>query len=158
MLLLKESTREEIIILHDSYYCSSEPDAPKYLFHNLSSTEQMRVINDWGTENYLSLFDGGKLVGFIGHFPDEDFDNVNLFYVVIPSERGNGYLSKMLEAFKEYASINYYEYKKIRTLTRAKNFPSIKGLEKSSFVHQGEFREQCDPDIVYEEHFFKIQP
>lgn len=156
MVLRIQSLKEgEWVLLHDFYCESSEPDAPKNKFENLSAEEKIEAATHYRSDKFKSVLKDGVLIGFVGFFPDDD-DNINLFCVVSPENRGKGYFSMILKSSLDYCRTHFVDYKYIRGLTRKENAPSIRGLERFSFVKKGSLVEEMQPDITYEEYLLPI--
>lgn len=155
-LKFRKTTFEEIVLLHDFYFNSSEPDAPKSKFENLSQEEKSSVCKQFPAENYLSLFKDNDLIGFVGFFPDDDL-NVNIFYVLSPLHRGKGYFRDLLNISIMHCRVTFPEFQCIRALTRLQNLASIKGLEGCSFVRRGQIIEVVQPSVSYEEYIYQIK-
>lgn len=156
MVLRIQSLKEdEWVLLHDFYCKSPEPDAPKNKFEHLSAEEKIEAAAQYCSDNFKSVLKDGALIGFVGFFPDDD-DNINLFCVVSPEYRGKGYFSTILKSSFDYCRIHFVGYKYIRVLTRKENSPSIRGLERFSFVKKGSLVEEVQPDVVYEEYLLPI--
>lgn len=156
-LKLKQPTNEECILFHDFYSESSEPDAPKKKFEYLTDEEKSVALDQFHPEDHISAFEGNNLIGFAGISPDDKSINVDIFYIISPLFRGQGYLSKLLEALVNHCQENYKDYKFIRALTLKENIPSIKGLLKASFVCKGEYIEEVQPDVKYQKFLFQLQ-
>lgn len=154
-LRIQNLKNDEWILLHDFYCESPEPDAPKNKFENLSGKEKLEAVSHYNSDNFKSIFSKNGLVGFVGFFPDDDY-NINLFYVISPEHRGKGYFSEILRLSTDYCRTQFVGYKYIRALTRKENTRSIRGLERFSFIRKGSLIEECQLDIVYEEFLFPI--
>lgn len=154
-LKFQNTKADELILLHDFYFESSEPDAPKKKFHNLSKEEQSLVRSKYHLGQIRTVFDENRPVGFVGFYPD-DADSVNIFYVISPAERGKGYLAEILKLSVEYCRKKFSSYQYIRALTRDQNIPSIKGLRQSGFIRKGSVVEEIQSDIIYEEYLLHI--
>lgn len=152
----KKTTDEETVLLHDFYFSSVEPDAPKSLFKNLNDAEKSQAFNQFPVENYFTLVKEKELVGFVGFFPDDDL-NVNIFYVLSPDHRGKGYFKEILDLSIDYCQKHFSQFNNIRALTRKQNLASIKGLERCCFERQGQVIEEVQPDVAYEEYVFPIR-
>lgn len=155
-LFLRKPTDSEVILLHDCYFNSSEPDAPKKLYVDLNVHEKAEVFRQFDSEFHLAVIDGEKTIGFVGVYPDDDFLYVGVFYVIAPLYRGKGYFSPMLFALVKYCKEEYSNYKFVRALTRKNNIPSIKGLINASFERNGECLQELDFPVTYEEYLLPI--
>jgi RimJ/RimL family protein N-acetyltransferase len=156
VLNFKKTTVEEIALLHDFYFESSEPDSPKSNYDNLSSEEKSAVPSQFPVGNYLSAMKENELIGFVGFFPDDDL-NVNIFYVLSPRYRGKGYFRELLNLSILHCRNVYSDFKYIRALTRLQNLASIRGLERFSFIRRGQITEEVQPDVPYEEYVYRIK-
>ncbi|MNJ93362.1 hypothetical protein D3C87_110420 [compost metagenome] len=152
---IKKATKDESILLHDFYFESSEPDAPKKAFAELDAQEKEMALAHFSPDFYLAVHNENGVVGFLGLFPD-DFDNINIFYVISPDHRGKGYLVRFLELARLYCRDHFPEYKYLRALTRKSNVPSIRALENAAFVRRGECVEEVMPEVTYEEYLLLI--
>lgn len=150
-LHLRRPQKSELILLHDSYFESAEPDAPKKPFALLSMQEKEAVSSQFDPDFHFAVCDGDMVVGFVGIYPDDEFMNIGIFYVLIPDHRGKGYFSLVLESLVAHCRQNYSNYRFIRALTRKNNLASIKGLLAASFVRKGECVEELDQPVAYEE-------
>lgn len=149
---LKEN---EWVLLHDFYSETPEPDAPKKKFSYLSPKEKEAAAQQYKIDSFMSVWNDDLLVGFVGFFPDDN-KNINLFCVVAPEQRGKGHFSKILKASLNYCRVQFSDYKYIRGLTRKENRPSIRGLEKFSFIRKGSLVEEVQPGVIYEEYILPI--
>jgi RimJ/RimL family protein N-acetyltransferase len=107
-------------------------------------------------EDHFVVYDSDNLIGFVGLIPDDEEVILNVFYIISPEFRGNGFLVKILDLLKEYCRTNFQNYKSLSTLTRKTNLPSLKGLIRSSFVRVGEYVEESQPNVKYEEYVFGL--
>ena len=153
-ITLRKPSPSEIIKLHDSYFESSEPDAPKKAFADLNSEEQIAALNAFSAEKHLTALYEGHVVGFVGLYPDDEFDYLHIFAVIPPEHRGKKYFSFILASTLDYCSNHYNEYKFIAALTRKTNLPAIKGLQACAFAYEGTDTQKLgkDPDdiVTYE--------
>lgn len=154
-LILQSLKENEWILLHDFYCESPEPDAPKCKFENLSEEGKIEASAQYCSDSFKSVYNGQLLIGFVGFFPDDN-ENINLFCVVSPEYRGNGYFSAILRSSIDYCRTQFVDYKYIRGLTRKENKASIRGLERFSFVRKGSLTEEVQPEVVYEEYLLPI--
>ena len=150
----QNTTSDELILFHDFYHDSSEPDAPRAKFQNLTKEEQNLSYSKYTLNQIRTVVDDDRLIGFVGIYPDDD--DVNIFYVVSPEERGKGYLVKILSLMIEYCHKEFSTYRQIRALTRAQNISSIKGLKRTAFLRKGSVIEDTQPDVTYEEYIFPL--
>lgn len=155
-IVLKEPSLGELIVLHDSYFESAEPDAPLKRFSEMSHLEQQAALVQFAPEFHFTAWCGDDVVGFVGVYPDEESVNVGVFYVIHPAFRGQGYFSLLLEALVNHCRQSHSGYKFIRALTRKSNLASIKGLLKASFVRKGECVEELSVSVLYEEYILPI--
>lgn len=155
-LYLRKPTDSEIILLHDCYFDSFEPDAPKKRYVDLNAQEKAEVFLLFDSDFHLAVIDGEKVIGFVGVYPDDHFLYVGVFYVIDPLHRGKGYFLSMLFALIKYCKEEYSNYKFVRALTRKNNVPSIKGLIKASFERKGECVQELDSPVTYEEYLLPI--
>jgi RimJ/RimL family protein N-acetyltransferase len=146
---------EEWILLHDFYFDSPEPDAPKNKFENLDEHQKKLAAEQYNSDHFKSVWIADALIGFVGFFPDDD-DNINLFYVVSPPQRGKGYFSLILKSSLDYCRQHFADYKYMRALTRKENKASTKALERFSFTRNRSVTEEVQPDISYEEYLLPI--
>lgn len=147
---------DEWIYLHDFYCESPEPDAPEKKFELLNSEEKKKAKKQYCSDQFMSVLKNDTLIGFLGFFPDDE-ENINLFCVIAPEHRGRGYFSEVLKLALNFSRNHFGSYKYIRGLTRKENAPSIKALERFSFVRKGCVIEEIQPDIVYEEYLLPIK-
>jgi len=154
-LKIQNLAEGEWVLLHNFYCESPEPDAPKNMFENLSAEEKIEAAAHYCSDNFKSVLHADVLIGFVGFFPDDD-ENINLFCVISPEHRGKGYFSKILRSSLDYCRTYFVGYKYIRGLTRKENAPSIRGLERFSFLRKGSLVEAVQPDVVYEEYLLPI--
>ncbi len=159
-IALKEPSDAEIILLHDSYFESPEPDAPKKLFANLTNEEKLKALKHYSKENHRTIYLKNKVIGFVGLYPDEKIESINVFAVIIHEHRGKGYSSLILNPLIAHCQMQHPQYKQIRTLTRRSNVAAIKGLNSLSFKHVGaqieEYSESPDGDVKYEEYILLL--
>lgn len=153
---LRQTTFDELILLHDFYHESPEPDAPKQKFADLDKAQQDIALAQFPVSNYQSFESNKRLLGFIGFFPDDDL-NINIFYVLSPQERAKGQFSKLITLAIEYGLEKFPECQNLRALTRKQNTFSIKGLERACFVRRGSLIEEVQPDIIYEEYILPLK-
>lgn len=153
--MLQNLKENEWILLHDFYCESSEPDAPKCKFENLSEEGKLKASAQYCLDNFKSVYCEKLLIGFVGFFPDDN-ENINLFYVVSPEYRGKGYFSAILRLSLDYCRAQFVDYKYIRGLTRKENKASISGLERFSFIRKGSLIEEAQLNVVYEEYLLQI--
>lgn len=155
-IVLKEPTLGELIVLHDSYFESGEPDAPLRRFSEMSEVEQKAALIQFAPEFHFTAWVGGDVVGFVGVYPDESFHNIGVFYLIHPAFRGKGYFSSLLMALVAHCREQYPKYKFIRALTRKENVASVHGLLRASFICKGECVEELHVPVVYEEYLLPI--
>src|SRR5688572_13864807 len=122
----KTPTPQELVLLHDFYFRSTEPDAPTKIFSSLDSEETAEALAQYNSESHLVAREGERVLGFVGIFPDDESMFVGIFYVIDPIYRGMGYLSPILNALAIHCREKYPDYKFIRVLTRKENLASIK--------------------------------
>lgn len=157
-LILRRPTLLEMIQLHDFYSESKEPDAPSRVFSDLNSGEQEKALNLYNLDRHFTVLDSENTVGFLGLFPDEDFEFIHLFYLVVPEFRGKGFLTQILNLAKEYCQLNYSQYHSIRALTLPDNIASVKGLQRSNFTRSRSVTEElASGDVQYEEYLLPLQ-
>lgn len=152
----RKTQDDEIVLLHDFYFASSEPDAPTSLFQNLNEAEKSKVIIQFPVESYFTFYKDKELIGFVGFFPDDN-SNVNIFYVLSPEQRNKGYFKELLKIVIGHCQSEFAGFEFIRVLTRLQNTASIKGLQSGSFVYQGQIIEGVQPDVIYEEYIYPIK-
>ncbi|WP_374079716.1 GNAT family N-acetyltransferase [Bdellovibrio bacteriovorus] len=155
-VVLKEPTLSELIVLHDSYFESGEPDAPLSRFSEMSEVEQKAALIQFAPEFHFAAWVDRDLIGFVGIYPDEEFNNVGVFYLIHPSFRGKGCFSSLLTALVEHCRKRYPKYKFIRALTRAENVASVRGLLRASFLRKGECIEELHISVTYDEYLLPI--
>ncbi|WP_413944521.1 GNAT family N-acetyltransferase [Bdellovibrio sp. HCB-162] len=155
-IVFKELTLGELIILHDSYFESGEPDAPLKRFSEMSPLEQKLALEVYSPEFHFAAWSGEKLIGFVGVYPDKEPINVGIFYIIHPSFRGQGYFASLLEALIAHCRSKYPHYKYIRALTRKENLASVRGLSKASFTYNGECVEELPQLVSYSEYLLSI--
>jgi len=155
-LKFRKTTVDEIVLIHDFYFLSPEPDAPKARFESLSPQEQNAVFLQYPVESYLSVINENEVIGFMGFFPDDDL-NVNIFCVISPENRKKGFFSKILSLSIDYCRHNFSDFLYIRALTRKENCASVEGLKRSSFIRKGEVIEEVQPNVSYEEYIYPIK-
>jgi len=152
----RQTTADEVVLIHDFYFSSPEPDAPKALFNSLSQEEKNAVFLEHPIQNYLSVIIGNKVIGFVGFFPDDEM-NINIFCVISPGNRKKGFFGKILSLSIEHCRRNFSDFLNIRALTRKENHAAIRGLESHEFVRKGEVIEAVQPNILYEEYIYPIK-
>ena len=155
---LRKPTKTELVLFHDLYFETSEPDAPKAPFASLSEAEKEQALRHYNPENHFTVLHGDKLVGFAGLYPDDEQVDVNVFYIVVPAFRGQGYLSKILTLLRHQCQEHYPDYHYLRALTQKKNVPSLRALMRASFVRVGEYTEEDHPEVLYEDYVLEIHP
>ena len=154
-LRLQIPLKQELILLHDFYNDSPEPDAPRKKFNDLSKDEQNLALKNFNSDSHRAVFDESVLIGFFGFYPDDD-SNINIFSVIDPNFRGKGYFIPMLTIAIAYVKFNFKDYKYLRALTRKNNKAALKGLLKSGFHYKGQLTEEVQPDVCYEEYIYEI--
>lgn len=159
-IVLKEPSHTETILLHDSYFESPEPDAPKNLFANLPDEEKLKALKHYSKENHRSIYLNNKVIGFVGLYPDEKLESINVFAVIVREHRGKGHSALILKPLIAHCKMQHPQHKQIRTLTRKSNVAAIKGLKSLSFKHVGahieEYSESPDDDVEYEEYILLL--
>lgn len=158
MLELRKISESELQIMHDAYFASGEPDAPEKRFHDFSLLEQKDILRDYQSKLYFSVFQKTDLVGFAGVFPDGELVDVNIFYVILPKFRGQGFFAEILEALISTAKVKFPNYHYLRALTRDKNLASVRGLERAGFRCDGSLLETEDQDLNYKEYLLELSP
>ena len=160
-VVLKKTTDQEVIQLHDIYAFSPEPDAPERQFADLTDEEKQKALNAFRPKNHLTVWYNNEIVGFVGCYPDEKFIDINIFAVIVPIHRGKKYFSLALQALIEYCRSQHSKHKQIRSLTRKSNIPAIRGLKSLSFnyagVHTEEYDDKPENDVEYEEYTLSVK-
>ncbi len=143
---------DEVQLLHDFYFESSEPDAPKTRFAELTSELQSKVLSHYKLDQHYAVLLKEDIVAFFGLYPDAENSYLNIFYVLDPKLRGQGLFQSVLEALIQFCKDNGMS--SLRAVTRAENTASVKGLLRASFVHAGHHTEEYsdDPkdDVLYD--------
>jgi RimJ/RimL family protein N-acetyltransferase len=153
---LTKASVEEIVILHDSYFQSAEPDGPKSAFAALSALEQKEVFKEFEPDFYFTAREGDKIIGFVGIYPDEECIHIGIFYVVAVPFRGRGYLAPLLVALVQRCRQQFPKHQFIRALSRKENLASIKGLQKQNFVRNGHCVQDVGEKVSYEEYLLRV--
>ncbi len=159
-VILKKITHLEVIQLHDSYALSTEPDAPKIPFADLTDEEKQKALKHFSLETHFTVCDNDEIIGYVGITLDGKLTDINIFAVMLPIHRGKKYSALALPVLIDYCRSQYPEYKQIRSLTRKDNLPAIKGLKSLSFIYKGVHVEEYDHDpkndVEYEEYILPI--
>ena len=159
-IILKKITHLEIIQLHDSYAESTEPDAPKMPFSNLTDEEKQKVLKQFSLDTHFTVCYDNEIIGYVGITLDGKLIDINIFAVMLPIHRGKKYSALALPALIDFCRSQYPKYKQIRSLTRKHNIPAIKGLKSFSFIYKGVHVEEYDDnpknDVEYEEYILPI--
>lgn len=150
---VRKINESEVIQLHDFYFESSEPDAPKDTFSNLMEKEKIKARTRYSLDTHYIVLNKTEVIGFFGlylHFGSQD---LNIFYVMNPALRGRGFFIKFLHSLIDYVRSNFVSCKKLIALTRTSNYPSVRGLERALFVysdtHTEEYSDDPNDDVVY---------
>lgn len=154
---LRRPTAEELISLHDLYALSNEPDAPRSVFADLTPDEKTAAHNLYEPDFHFSVYSGDFNIGFVGIYPDDDFIYVGLFYILKPEHRHQGYFAPLLRAVIKYAQENYPDYRFLKAFTRKENKPSVQGLLRCSFIHEGEEVQNVGQRIIYQKYLFPLR-
>ncbi len=64
-LTIRQLAKEELILLHDAYFQSAEPDAPKQSFAQLTGSQKSEVSRQFDCETHFSIRDKEEVIGFI---------------------------------------------------------------------------------------------
>ena len=159
-VLLKKITQLEVIQLHDSYAESTEPDAPKKPFADLTDDDKQKALKHFSLDTHFTVCYDDEIIGYVGINLDGKFTDINIFAVMLPVHRGKKYSALALPVLIEFCRSQYPDYKQIRSLTRKNNLPAIKGLKSLSFIYKGVHVEEYDNDpkndVEYEEYILPI--
>ena len=159
-IVLKKVTHLEVVQLHDSYAASTEPDAPKMPFANLTDEEKQKALKHFSLDTHFTVCYDDEVIGYVGFTLDGKLIDINIFAVMLPIQRGKKYSALVLPALIDFCRSHYPEYKQIRSLTRKHNIPAIKGLKSLSFIYKGihveEYDENPKNDVEYEEYILLI--
>jgi RimJ/RimL family protein N-acetyltransferase len=160
-VILKKITQLEVIQLHDSYAASTEPDAPRMRFADLTDEEKQTALKHFSLDTHFTVCYNDEVIGYIGITLDGKLIDINIFAVILPHHRGKKYSVLALPALIEFCRSQYPEYKQIRSLTRKSNIPAIKGLKSLPFIYKGvhveEYDQNPENDVEYEEYILPIK-
>lgn len=158
---LRPIIENEIPLLHDSYHHSPEPDAPKKLYQHLNDVEKKIALSTFSTETHVVFLDGDRIIGFAGHYPDQNFSEVHIFAVIVLEHRGKGYFRILLAKLIEHCRHKFPQHKALVSLTRQENVAAIKGLRSLSFKWLGTEIQELDMnsenDVEYQKYIFEFQ-
>lgn len=151
-LSVRKIEASEVQLLHDFYFESAEPDAPKVRFSELNADQRSNTLSRYRLDQHHTVLLKEDIVGFFGLYPDAENSYLNIFYVLNPKLRGQGLFHSVLAALVQFCKDN--RVSSLRAVTRAANTASVKGLLRASFEQVGQHTEEYsdDPkdDVLYE--------
>jgi RimJ/RimL family protein N-acetyltransferase len=106
-----------------------------------SKVEIEKKYDDLGSEKkwfFIEKKDGSK-IGFMGQFAVRSCWEIG--YVLIPSERGNGYCTEAVQLMVDYLFLSK-DIVRIQAGTHSENIASQKVLEKTGFKREGLLRKE----------------
>ena len=149
------TTIKESDFIHNLYFNTKEPDAPRKIFSEEKEDVQFIIFNRHKKAANL-VFHKNIIIGFI--IITEVTGGINIGGALISEKRGKGFGTKIFSK-KVKELIEIYPTKNIYASARKDNIAAIKSIENAGFVYQDDELKPSIPgvceEIIYKNFIYK---